>query len=148
MKNTWLLIQKVTPNLNQTEEIVPTATEKPLSKLEEYLRTKEINVSSNSVNGTHSIDRKIESLCHGDRLNADTSTLQYWESKKLEDGELYLLSQTVLGVPATQVSVERAFSALALVLTKQRTSLTEENLNNILVVKLNADILKNINCTD
>lgn len=43
----------------------------------------------------------------------------------------------MLAVPATQVSVERAFSALATVLTKLRSKLTNRSLSNILITKLN-----------
>ena len=41
-----------------------------------------------------------------------------------------------------QVSVERAFSALALILSKTRTQLSEEHLDNILLLKLNAPLFE------
>lgn len=47
----------------------------------------------------------------------------------------------ILSAPATQVSVERAFSALALVLNPLRTSLKGAAINDILLCALNDDVL-------
>lgn len=54
--------------------------------------------------------------------------------------ELYELSQMVLAAPCTQVSVERSFSALSVILTDRRLRISDENLANILFVKLNDDL--------
>lgn len=45
-----------------------------------------------------------------------------------------------MAIPPTQASVERTFSALALVLTSHRTNLGDEILENILLVRLNHDL--------
>ena len=50
---------------------------------------------------------------------------------------LYEASQVVFAVPATQVSVERAFSALKLILQPQRVHLNSKSLQNILFVRFN-----------
>lgn len=64
--------------------------------------------------------------------------LGYWSSPvRYEYDGLYELSQVMLSVPATQVSVERAFSALRFVLTDYRTSMNDASLENILLVRLN-----------
>jgi len=47
------------------------------------------------------------------------------------------LAQVVLATPATKVSVERAFSALHFILSERRSSISAENLNALLVIKLN-----------
>lgn len=61
--------------------------------------------------------------------------INYWEKNK--KSILYKLSQIVLGVPATQVSVERCISALKFILSDRRASLSEKNLENIYIIKLN-----------
>jgi hAT family C-terminal dimerisation region len=43
--------------------------------------------------------------------------------RRFADPQLFGLSQVVLAVPPTQVSVERAFSALGLILTARRNRL-------------------------
>lgn len=64
--------------------------------------------------------------------------LGYWSSAvRYEYDALYALSRVLLSVPATQVSVERAFSALRYVLNDYRTGLSDESLENILLIKLN-----------
>lgn len=47
-----------------------------------------------------------------------------------------------LSAPATQVSVERAFSALALVMEPRRLSLKGTSIDNILICALNRDLLQ------
>ena len=71
----------------------------------------------------------------------------FWESKTNQWPELYFISQIVLAVPPTQVTVERAFSGLSLVLTNRRCRLTKEFLSDILTVKLNSELfcLTNLN---
>lgn len=41
------------------------------------------------------------------------------------------LSQVILSIPSTQVSVERSFSALALIVSHLRTQMTSETINDI-----------------
>lgn len=65
-----------------------------------------------------------------------------WEKRKNKDVELYRLATTVFTIPPTQTTVERAFSALALILTSHRTRLNDDTLQNILLIRLNQDICK------
>ncbi|KAI8120087.1 hypothetical protein CVS40_8584 [Lucilia cuprina] len=83
---------------------------------------------------------KIENL----KLNFQRSTicvLNYWKQRRFTDPELYILSNIIFGVPPTQVSVERAFSSLKIILTDSRNRLSQENLENILLAKLNSSLL-------
>ena len=59
-------------------------------------------------------------------------------------GKLICLKIVLYSVPSNQVSVERAFSALRLVLSDQRASLNEETLDNILMLKLNPKLLEEV----
>lgn len=53
---------------------------------------------------------------------------------------LYKLASVVHAVPPTQTTIERAFSAMALILTHLRTNLSDNNLVNILMIRLNREL--------
>jgi len=63
--------------------------------------------------------------------------MKYWESKKFTYPRLYQLAKILHSVPATQVSVERAFSALKLILSDLRCNLSSESIKKLLFLKLN-----------
>lgn len=67
--------------------------------------------------------------------------LEYWTgAARFEYDALYEVALLLLSVPATQVSVERAFSTLRFILNDYRSSLRDDSLENILFVKLNFDM--------
>lgn len=70
--------------------------------------------------------------------------MDFWEENKNKYPDIYPLARVIFAAAPTQVSVERCFSALAFILNKYRFSLTDENLNNILFVRLNKQIFENI----
>lgn len=70
-------------------------------------------------------------------LNANIMT--YWESKKYVYPYLYKIATILHSVPATQVSVERAFSALRLVLSDLRSNMSSDTLAKTLFLKLNSN---------
>ena len=65
---------------------------------------------------------------------------QHWVNRRTTHPELYAVATMVMSVPPTQASVERAFSALALVLSPHRSTMGEDTLENILLVKLNEEL--------
>lgn len=69
---------------------------------------------------------------------------KHWLARKHTHPELYAVATIVHSVPSTQVSVERSFSALALVLSNIRTGLSDDTLEDILIVKLNKDVLERV----
>lgn len=83
----------------------------------------------------------IVRLTDGCDQSAQFDILKYWESQKITSPILYRLAMVVLAAPSTQVSVERAFSGLKLILTDHRMRLTESSVENLLVLKLNLDLL-------
>jgi len=62
----------------------------------------------------------------------------------LQYPELSKVYKFLLTIPLTQVSCERAFSELKLIKSKLRSSLTNENLESLLVMHSEADILNSI----
>lgn len=53
----------------------------------------------------------------------DSNILEYWKKYHRNDSQLSTLAKVALAVPASQVSVERSFSALSTILTKLRNKL-------------------------
>jgi len=72
----------------------------------------------------------------------NANILEYCAAELGNDSDMLKLSLVVFAVPATQVSVEKCFSGLNLILTKFRSRLTPENLANLLIVKMNFDMLE------
>lgn len=70
-------------------------------------------------------------------LNPEKSLGEYWECQKIIYPYLFKLFKVIQCVPATQVSVERSFSALKLVLSDLRSNLSAENLEKLMFVKIN-----------
>ncbi|XP_028898464.2 zinc finger BED domain-containing protein 4 [Zeugodacus cucurbitae] len=92
------------------------------------------------VSSTFDVYSKIDNLqLPFQRIDADVLT--FWKGKQCTDQELYALSNVCFAVPPTQVTIERAFSTLRLVLTDYRNRLSQEVLENILLVKLNPSFL-------
>lgn len=73
-----------------------------------------------------------------------TPVFEYWARNKEAKPELFRLASIVHCVPPTQTSVERAFSAMALLLSPLRTRLSNEILEKMLIIRLNRDDFKNI----
>lgn len=71
------------------------------------------------------------------RADIDANLLEYWEGKKYALPWLRRLALILHSVPATQVTVERAFSALKLLCTDLRYNLSAENLETLCVLKVN-----------
>lgn len=94
----------------------------------------EQNSNEDAIKAFYEIDNYKEK-----QYDVDTDLLEYWQSKKYSLPWLRKLALIVHGVPATQVSVERSFSALKLVLSDLRYNLSEDNLAAIMMVKLNAN---------
>lgn len=99
--------------------------------------------SSNTQNARPIISNILNEFDGKERLSLTASILEYWKEKKNTHPELYKLASVVMAIPPTQTSVERAFSALALVVTSHRTKLGDECLQNILLIRLNYDLLRN-----
>lgn len=82
-------------------------------------------------------------LCNfKDEESLTKSVLLYWEEQKSLKPELYKLANIIFAISPTQASVERAFSALALILTPLRTQMSDKLLFEILLVRLNKSIYR------
>lgn len=70
----------------------------------------------------------------------NTSVFDYWEKIKHLQPMLYKLASIVHAVPPTQTTVERSFSAMGLLLSPRRTRISDKNLENSLLVRLNREL--------
>lgn len=62
---------------------------------------------------------------------------EYWKKKKHTEPELAELASVALSVPASQASVERAFSAISSILNYQGTGLNNAELEKLIFFRLN-----------
>lgn len=77
-------------------------------------------------------------------IHHKTKILAFWSEQKQEFLEIYELAKILNGIPPSQATVERAFSALAYIYSPLRCSLSTEMLEDILRIKLNSEILNQI----
>lgn len=77
-------------------------------------------------------------------LAATEDVFVYWEKKKLICPELHALAMVVLTIPASQVSVERLFSALRFVLRPQRFGLSGRHVDDVMFLNANKDVVQNV----
>ncbi|CAK9302332.1 unnamed protein product [Gordionus sp. m RMFG-2023] len=146
LMSTWRQIQIFNkPKDNQSligSPVIPISSKK--TRLDLYLEKESANAPIYQNIESIDMKTKINGLIYGQKLPSDQNILQYWQSKKYQDPELYTLSRVVLAAPCSQVSVERSFSALGLIVTPLRTRLDKSTLNDILLIKLNKNLLNNV----
>ena len=116
LSKTWLKIQTLLPSVAAPSIQLNDSNAEAVDEdddLELYLKqTGESKLVEPSATNVSSLTDKFEKFENQPCLNRKLSVLQYWETKKLIAPEMYELSKVVLAVPATQVSVQKAFSSL------------------------------------
>ncbi|XP_062537149.1 uncharacterized protein LOC134205669 [Armigeres subalbatus] len=80
---------------------------------------------------------RMHSLPTEDRFDI----VQYWNTMRTSHHDVHRLAVAILSAPSTQVTVERAFSGLKLVLTDQRQNLSDHRIQDLMILKLNHDLL-------
>ena len=93
------------------------------------------NYNQNRLNAYKEIENYKPPL-----MTVTTNILDYWLVKEHEFPVLSQLAKIVHATPATEVSVERCFSSLKLLLTEQRNRLQSDTIENILLVKYNGEM--------
>lgn len=112
--------------------------------LERFLKSKEMTVQITSHNSNVNISNILNTFEGIKRLERKKSVLQFWEETQSMWPCLYKIASVVLGVPATQSSMEQSFSSLRFILRENRDSLSENMLENILIIKSNYHIFQNL----
>ena len=138
LKQLWISLQKndnVLTNDSHEDNDDDDRQEKEPDDLKCLLKSKEsVRRRSRQYDG---IEKIIEAFSKENRIGKETNVLQYWLERKNVNPVLFHLSQIVLSVPATQVSVERLFSSLKFILSPQRSHMSETLLNDILLIRAN-----------
>lgn len=78
----------------------------------------------------------------GVKESLNISVFDYWQKNKHIHPTLYKLASVVHSVPPTQTTVERAFSAMALIMGPLRTRISDDNLSDSLLIRLNQEIFE------
>lgn len=127
-----------------TDVDVDGAAAAPVSKMEMLLRRKEIESQGFHAIEDEQIVKEIKKFGFVQRSSLSENTIEYWANNKTPFKEIYELATIVNAVPVTQVTVERAFSSLAFILSPLRNSLNPDTLENILLIRLNREIFEKI----
>lgn len=99
------------------------------------------SVTSKKRSSTRKTPSQVIDELKLEKINMSSSVNDYWERLKIIKPDLYSLYEVVFAIPPTQVSVERAFSALRVILTHLRHNLLNDILKDLLLVKLNYDMV-------
>ncbi|XP_064462638.1 uncharacterized protein LOC135373352 [Ornithodoros turicata] len=109
-----------------------------VDELEVFLNEQE----QSAAVGSRSLTSETEKLMHllelfscEPRIKKEVNILEYWKREELKKPQLFQLARVALAVPATQVSVERAFSGLRYILSPQRGSLSPDTLDDIMLLR-------------
>ncbi|CAF4383537.1 unnamed protein product, partial [Rotaria sp. Silwood2] len=68
-----------------------------------------------------------------DRSKLSSNPLNFWKEQHEKFPQLSRLARSIFSIPATSAGVEREFSAAGLVIQEQRTNLSPEQLDNLLL---------------
>lgn len=135
---TWKAIQDVKGIQKITDQPEPsTSKNEPLQRVQKLLSVCRQSKSSE----VNDIEKKIRRVPLDESLALDCNVIEWWEKQRNKDKDLAELALTVLQLPCTQVSVERAFNGLGQILSKFRTTLGTLPLQQILFLKSNDDIV-------
>lgn len=75
------------------------------------------------------------------RQPSNKNVLEFWREQKCVYPEIYLLSTIINAIPPTQSTTERCFSSLNFIFDELRTKLSMVLLEQILLIRLNGDLL-------
>lgn len=89
-----------------------------------------------------SFAQQLKALEAEPRQDHTFDVFNHWVKRRESHPELFEVAMVVVATPSNQISVERSFSALALILTSHRVGLGQDALEDILIIKLNRDIFE------
>lgn len=110
----------------------------------EALLEEECKQASSSKLGPTQVDLKVKLLELANaknRLPVNTDILRYWESRRFDEPQLYELAMIALSPSGSQVSVERCFSGIKLLLDQHRLRMSADTLNDLMTLRFNQDLI-------
>lgn len=99
----------------------------------------EPNQSQQNVSHQDDIEYLLNTFAP-ETLSSENSIFAFWEEVKEKHLQLYELAMVVFCVPPTEVQIERDFSKLKFVFSDRRCGLTEERLEDIMIIHLNDEL--------
>lgn len=148
--NIWERINKIRKSKHDPQPSTsagepPDAIDPKVDEMDDYL-TQFFGCSeaATSANVASTFQQQLHHLNIENRQPHHYDVWTHWLARKHSHPELYEVAMAILSGPSSQVSVERAFSALALVLSDLRTGLSDESLQDILMIKLNKEVFEKI----
>jgi hypothetical protein len=88
---------------------------------------------------------KVLKLTQHQRQPIETDPFLFYERYRESDPLIYELAKVVFSAPCDQVSVERSFNGLKLLISPARSNLSKDMMENILIINLNRDLLPFVN---
>ncbi|XP_055624395.1 uncharacterized protein LOC129767471 [Toxorhynchites rutilus septentrionalis] len=146
IRDTWNRISELKPSTCRNEIMQSEANNS--SQFDEFLT--ELfggTLSTSNSSNDSTFEQQLKALDAELRQNHTFDVFQYWLMRRETHPELFNVAMVVLATPSNQVSVERAFSALALVLTSHRTGLGPGALDDILLLKQNRNIFEKVSAS-
>ncbi|XP_065073639.1 uncharacterized protein LOC135697730 [Ochlerotatus camptorhynchus] len=142
--NVWERINKIKKPSTSAEVPMRQSNVQKADEMDDYLTQLFGSSETTSANIASSFQQQLHHLNIENRQPHHYDVWSHWLARKHSHPELFEVAMVVLSGSSSQVSVERAFSALALVLSDLRTGLSEEALQDILMIKLNKEIFEKI----
>lgn len=112
--------------------------------LEEYFNQQKRSSSDSRAKFMERLDLFHSSL----QYEKQKTSSNFWETKKIVFPDLYEVACVINSIPPSQATIERAFSTLNFIFGEKRTLLNQSILENILTIKLNAELSASINQRD
>lgn len=117
--------------------------------MELHLKPRNLNEAQQPTRTCDGNDIEMElELFQPEILPSKSSVLDFWESAKESNKQLYELAMVIFSIPPTEVQVERDFSNLDVVFTNRRGNLNQFRLEEIFLIHLNKDLFYKINSDD
>ncbi|XP_073841548.1 uncharacterized protein [Musca autumnalis] len=116
------------------DEIPSRSTSSTAKSFSEYLQIIDPTTYASNFSNLRNLESEFSIYERQPRLPLNGNVMEYWDSQK---NIISGIANIVLAIPSTQVSVERLFSAMKYVLSDQRNRLSAQNLEHILMVKVN-----------
>lgn len=112
----------------------------PVAEMKKYFAGSNL-LEIHPTNETNDIELVIdlydpEPMEFGDEMKV----VDYWEKEKEKQPQLYKLASIVFSIPPCETQIERDFSRLDYVFNDRRCSLTEERLEDIMIINLNPQL--------
>lgn len=130
----WCKLSQISPPETSID-----GTEKEPDDFADYLK---------NVANTHQptdITSRIEAFIHRPSIHYRTNIIEYWNTLKLEEPDLFKLATALFSVAVTQVDVERSFSSLKFIFNDYRSRLESEILSQLLILRLNYSLAPDVN---